>query len=289
MKRGLTGDRILIGSFYIVNVLFAAACLFPFILVLTSSLSDETSMLQNGYRLIPEQWSFDAYKVLFNDSLFRSYGITIFVTVVGTALSILVTSAISYAVSVKTLKYRNKIMFIVYFTMLFNGGLVPWYILISNYLHLNNSIWVMIIPALVNPWFMFLLRNFFLTIPESLAESAKIDGANDIYILFRIILPLSLPAIATISLFYALDYWNEWFRAMLFIDDESKYPLQTIIIRTLSSLSFTQQMYMNVTVSVPAYTIRMATVMVTIGPIVFLYPFIQKYFVKGLMVGAVKG
>ncbi|MCD9021108.1 carbohydrate ABC transporter permease [Cohnella silvisoli] len=290
MKKGMAGDRILIGSFYVMNALFAVVCLLPFVLVLTSSLSDETTLLQEGYRLFPKQWSFDAYKVLFdNDSLYRSYGITLFVTIVGTVLSILITSAISYAVSVRTLKYRNKILFFVYLTMLFNGGLVPWYILISNYLHLGNSIWVMIIPALVNPWFMFLLRNFFMTIPESLAESAKIDGANDIYILIRIILPLSLPALATISLFYALDYWNEWFRAILFIDDESKYPLQTVIIRTLSSLSFTQQMYMTATVSVPAYTIRMATVIITIGPIVFLYPFIQKYFVKGLMVGAVKG
>lgn len=247
-------------------------------------------MLQSGYHMIPKKVSLDAYRTIFASSTFyRAYAVTIFVTVVGTVLSLLITSGVSYAVSVKSLKYKGTIMFLIWITMLFSGGLVPWYILISKYLHMNNSLWVMIVPALVNPWYMFLLRNFFMTIPESLAESAKIDGANDIYILFKIILPLSLPALATIGLFYSLDFWNEWFKAILFIDDPRKYPLQSIIVRIISSLNFTNQMYTKGAVSVPAYTIRMATVTVTIGPIVFLYPFIQKYFVKGLTVGAVKG
>lgn len=290
MIRRTMGDRMLMGSFYAINAIFAVLCVIPFLLVLTSSFADEASLLQDGYRLIPKEWSLSAYQVLFEDNtIYRAYGVTLFVTIGGTILSIVMTSAIAYAVSVKSLRYRNKIQFYVYFTLLFNGGLVPWYILITNYLKLGNSIWVMILPALVNPWLMFLLRNFFQTIPESLAESAKIDGANDIYILFRIILPLSLPALATISLFYALDYWNEWFRAILFIDDSTKYPLQTIIIKTLSSVSIANTLFVGATINVPAYTIRMATVIVTIGPIVFLYPMIQKYFIKGLMVGAVKG
>lgn len=290
MKSSQLSDKLLLAVFYLVVGVFAVICIIPFLLVIGSSLSDETELLRSGYRLLPQKFSFDAYRTLFkSDTIFKAYSVTLFVTFVGTALSLLVTSAVSYALSVKTLKYRNPILFFIWFTMLFSGGLVPWYILITKYLHLGNSIWVMIIPGLVNPWFMFLLRNFFKTIPESLAESAKIDGANDIYILFRVILPLSLPAMATIGLFYALEFWNEWFRAILFIDDPSKYPLQSLIIRIMSSISIANNMFINSYVSVPAYTIRMATVIVTIGPIVLLYPFIQKYFVQGLMVGAVKG
>ncbi|PYI53343.1 carbohydrate ABC transporter permease [Paenibacillus flagellatus] len=290
MSTKMWPDRALSALFYILCGSFAAMCAVPFLLVIGSSLSDEVTLLQNGYTIVPAKLSFEAYKTIFaSATIYRAYGVTLFVTIVGTALSLLVTCAVSYAVSVRTLKYRNSILFFMWFTMLFNGGLVPWYILITKYLHLSNSLWVMIVPALVNPWFMFLLRNFFMTLPESLAESAKIDGANDIYILFRIALPLSLPALATIGLFYALDYWNEWFKAILFIDDPNKYPLQSIIVRIISSVTFTNQLYSIGTVAVPSYTIRMATVIVTIGPIVLLYPFIQKYFVQGLMVGAVKG
>ncbi|SDC43113.1 multiple sugar transport system permease protein [Paenibacillus sp. UNCCL117] len=289
MKTTTAGERLLMTLFYSCCALFAIACLIPFLIVLGSSLTDETALLQSGYRILPQPFSWEAYTAIFaTDVIYNAYSVTLFVTIVGTALSLLMTSAVSYAVSVKTVKYRNSILFFIWFTMLFNGGLVPWYILISKYLHLSNSIWVMILPALVNPWFMFLLRNFFMTLPDSLAESAKIDGANDIYILFRIVLPLSLPALATISLFYALDYWNEWFKAILFIDDPAKYPLQSLIIRIISSMNFTNQLYTGA-VSVPSYTIRMATVILTIGPIVLLYPFIQKYFVQGLTVGAVKG
>lgn len=290
MKSFQLSDKLLLAVCYIVIGTFAVICIIPFLLVLGSSFSDETKLLQSGYRIIPEKFSLEAYRAIFkSEVIFKAYSVTLFVTIVGTALSLLVTSAVSYALSVRSLKYRNSILFFMWFTMLFNGGLVPWYILITKYLQLGNSIWVMILPALVNPWFMFLLRNFFKTIPDSLAESAKIDGANDIYILIRVILPLSLPALATIGLFYALEYWNEWFRAILFIDDPNKYPLQSLIIRIMSSISLASQMYMSNYVTVPAYTIRTATVIVTIGPIVLLYPFLQKYFVQGLMVGAVKG
>lgn len=286
------GDRALSVFAVAVSGIFAILCVFPFILVVATSLTDEVTLLREGYKLIPEKFSFSAYQAIFSSSsLVNSYLVTIFVTVVGTVLSMLVTSAAAYAVSVKDLKYRNGIVFYVWITMLFSGGLVPWYILISKYLHLSDSIWVMIVPALVNPWYMFLMRNFFKTIPDSLSESAKIDGANDMFILFRIILPLSLPAIATVGLFYSLDYWNEWFRALMFIENPKLYPLQFIIMRIISSMSFTSQLYSKsgASITLPTYTIRMATVIVTIGPIVLLYPFVQKYFVKGLMVGAIKG
>ena len=221
-----------------------------------------------------------------------AYGVTIFVTVVGTALSMLVSSACAYSLSVKSFYYRNIITFFIYFTMLFSGGLVPTYLWLVKYLKLTDSLWVLILPSLVNPWNVLLLRNFFAGIPESLAESAKIDGANDLVILFKIILPISLPGLATVGLFYALAYWNEWYKAMLYLRTEWKYPLQYIIMQITRNIRFAEELASmggTVTENPPAYSSQMATAVITIGPIIFLYPFLQKYFVTGLTVGSVKG
>jgi multiple sugar transport system permease protein/putative aldouronate transport system permease protein len=285
-------DKLLFSLLYSILSVFVIACIFPFLLVIMTSITDEVTLLRDGYKLFPSKYSYDAYKVIFQGiTIYKAYYVTVFVTVIGTFLSMLITSACAYAVSVKELKYRNVIMFYIWITMLFNGGLVPWYILISKYLHMSNTIWSMIIPVLVSPWNLFLLRNFFKSIPDSLAESAKIDGANDIYILFRIILPLSLPGLATVGLFYALSYWNQWYTALMFIDNPDLYPLQFIIMRIIRNMTFTSQTFAQSVgnVTIPAYTIRMATVVVTIGPIILLYPFVQKYFIKGMTVGAVKG
>jgi multiple sugar transport system permease protein/putative aldouronate transport system permease protein len=287
------GDRLLLGLFYVLIGIFAIYCLIPFWTVVVNSFASEQSLVRYGYLLFPKEFSLEAYRLLLKtDVVFNAYAVTLFVTAVGTILSMIVTCAMAYALSVKTVKYRNHIAFYVFFAMLFKGGLVPTYILITKYLHLQDTVWVLIIPALLNPWNMFLLRNFFKTIDEALAESAKIDGANDMYILFRIILPVSLPAIATISLFYALAYWNEWYRAMLYISDENLHPLQYLIMKIVRNLDFANQISDQVTIPgyvVPSYTTRLATTVVTIGPIIFLYPFLQKYFVKGLLVGSVKG
>lgn len=261
--------------------------------VISGSFSSEAAIIKNGYSLLPQDFTTIAYKLIFEDStVYKAYGVTIFVTVVGTILSMLVTSGLAYALAVKTVKYRKQIAFFVYFTMLFHGGLVASYLMISKYLHLRNSIWVLILPAMVSPWNMFLLRNFFQTIDASLSESATIDGANDVQILFKIILPVSKPAIATIGLFYALAYWNKWFEAMLYIDNRDLFPLQYLIRRIMENVEFANQLSANVALTefvVPTYTSRLAMAVVTIGPIVFLYPFLQKYFVKGLMVGSIKG
>ncbi|WP_262495891.1 carbohydrate ABC transporter permease [Paenibacillus sedimenti] len=242
---------------------------------------------------MPNEFTLEAYKLIFQDAtIYKAYGVTVFVTVVGTVLAMLVTCALAYPLSLKTVKYRNAVNFYVYFTLLFHGGLVSTYILISKYLDMQNSIWVLIIPALVSPFNMFLMRNFFKSIDESLAESAKMDGANDVYILFRIILPIALPAIATVGLFYALAFWNKWFEALLFISDVDLFPLQYLIIRIQSNAEFANQLAAQISLPnyvTPTYTTRLATTVVTIGPIVLLYPFLQKYFVKGLLVGAVKG
>ncbi|KRE46446.1 carbohydrate ABC transporter permease [Paenibacillus sp. Soil522] len=293
MKSSLENKALDLFS-YLFMAIFSIFCIVPFILIISSSLSDEKAVQLTGFALIPKQFSLFAYEVIFQDNaIFSAYKTTIIFTVVGTILCLIITSAMAYALSVKTFTHRNKIAFFVYFTMLFSGGLIPTYLLISKYLGLSNNILVYIIPALVNPFNMFLLRNFFRQIPDSLAESAKIDGANDIYILFKIILPLAKPAMATIGLFYGLSFWNEWFTATLFITDKDLYSLQYLIIKVLREVDFMNQMNQMqgviVNYVIPTNTARMATAVVTVGPIIFVYPFLQKYFVKGLVVGAVKG
>ena len=288
------GDKMLTIVLGTVITLFSVSCLMPFILVVIASFTDEATLVREGYRFIPSQWSIEAYKAIFrSDTIPRAYAISIFVTVVGTVMSLIITAMGAYTLSCTQVKYRNKIAFFFYFTMLFNGGMVPTYILISKYLNLRDSIWVYIIPALLNPWNMFMLRNFFNDIPEALKESARLEGAHEWLILFRIILPLSLPALATIGLFYALNYWNAWMEAMLYIDDEKLYTLQYIIMKIIRNINSATQIAGEGaaagTVVPPSYTIRLATAIVTIGPIVFLYPFLQKYFVGGLKVGGVKG
>ena len=285
-------DRLFVIVCYLVLSGFAVLCLFPFLLMISASFTDEYTLMWEGYKLIPSKVSLEAYKLLFKTSqLFQAYMVTIFTTVVGTAASLIMTSMMSYALSVKKLRIRNKIAFFVYFTMLFSGGMVSSYLMIGKYLHLKDNILVYILPSLVNPWNMMLLRNFFATIPDSLAESAKIDGANDMTILMKIILPIAKPGLVTIGLFYALSYWNEWFRAMLYIDKDNLITLQYLIMKILRNINFANTMAGSVgaSMTVPTYTSRMATVVMTIGPIIFLYPFLQKYFVKGLTVGGVKG
>lgn len=287
-------DIVVVVASYAILAALAVLCLLPFMLVISSSLTDELAIIQDGYRLFPRKLSTYAYEVIIEAGIVtRAYGVTIFITVVGTLLSMIVTSGISYAISVNSLRYRNHIAFFVYFTMLFHAGLVPTYLLIAKYLHMKNTLWVLILPVLVNPWNMFLLRNFFKTVPSELPESAKMDGATDMHILFKIVIPVSLPAMATISLFYSLGYWNEWFRAMLFIDKEHLYPLQYLIMRIIRNIQFVDQIAAEAGIDtatfMPDYSARMATAVLTIGPIIFVYPFVQRYFVKGLLVGSIKG
>jgi multiple sugar transport system permease protein/putative aldouronate transport system permease protein len=273
--------------------LFTAACLVPFLIALSASFSDELSVARYGFGLFPRKLSLSAYKMLFQtNQIYQSYGVSLFVTVFGTLLSLLVTVLIAYPLASGKLKYGNKINFFVYFTMLFNGGLIPTYMLVSRYLHMKDNLLVLIIPVLVNPWNMFLMRNFFTSVPPSLAESARLDGASEVNILFKIILPVSVPSLAAVGLFYALGYWNNWFQAMLFIDRNHLQPLQMMIMKMLRNVEFMSQMAGQLRMQVmdlPSSTMKMATAMVTIGPIVLLYPFLQRYFTSGIMVGAVKG
>ncbi|OUS78310.1 sugar ABC transporter permease [Paenibacillus sp. MY03] len=283
--------------FYLFTALFSLACVYPFVLVLTSSLTDEVELIRNGYSLFPETWSIAAYKaILSTPTIPRAYLVTIFTTVAGTLISLIVTSMIAYALSGRKLYYRNHINFIFYFTMLFNGGLVSFYILVTRYLQLTDSIWVYIIPFVLNPWNMFLMRNFFNEIPDELYESSRLEGAGEWRILWQIVLPLSLPALATIGLFYALMYWNSWQPALLFINNDKLFSLQYIIMQIIRNIDIAQNIAVSSTAGSvintqrpPAFTVRLATAMVTIGPIIFLYPFLQRYFVGGLKIGAIKG
>lgn len=293
MERKLDGKGIDIFSYLFISF-FSLFCIIPFILIISSSISDEASLRLTGFTLFPKKVSSLAYQLIFQDNtILTAYMVTIIFTVVGTILCLILTCAMAYAISVRTFTHRNKIAFFVYFTMLFNGGLVPTYLLQAKYLNLQDNILVYILPVLINPFNMFLLRNFFKQIPDSLAESAKMDGANDVYILFKIILPLAKPALATIGLFYALGFWNEWFTATLYINKPDLYSLQYLIMKVLRGIDYAKQMDaipgLPITQIIPSNTARMATAVVTVGPIIFVYPFIQKYFIKGLVVGAVKG
>lgn len=263
----------------------------PFMIILSVSFSTEGSINVHGYGLWPKEFSLDAYRFIFKTgTVAQAYSVSIFVTAVGTSIAVLITSMIGYAISRENLKYRNIIAMLFYFSMLFNGGLVPWYITITK-LGLKNTIWALILPMCFAPWNMLLIRNFFQTLPPALVESAKLDGAREMTIFLRIILPISLPGLATITLFYMLGYWNDWWLALNFIDDAKLFPLQYLLRKVLSNVIFAAS-GMNTQIStglIPAETVKMATCVVTIGPIVFVYPFIQKYFIKGLTVGAVKG
>lgn len=283
-----------IEPFHILNVIFFLAAssiaILPLLIVLASSFSSERSIMVNGYSFIPKEWSVAAYKIVFGkgSSVINAYKITFFVTIVGTITAVFITTMMAYAISRKCLRYRNILSLIAYIPMVFSGGLVPFYITLVK-LHLQDNLLGLILPLLVSPFNLFLILNYFRGLPESFFDAAKVDGAGEFRIYSRIVLPLAIPGIATILLFYALGYWNEWFLALLLIENQKLYPLQYLLRRVLSSILFVQMGQTTDTSSIPAESTKMATVVVTVGPIIFLYPFIQKYFIKGITIGGVKG
>jgi putative aldouronate transport system permease protein len=286
-------ERLFLVFMYAVLCAFALFCFIPFWIVFINSFADESILQTAGYQLLPGKFSLHAYEFLLSGKqVFRSYGITIMVTIAGTALGVLVTAAYAYTLSHRKVKYRNILAFLTFLTMLFGAGLVGFYMLIANWLHLKDSVWALILPYLLNPFYAFILVSYYRTLPYELNEAATVDGANDLYIFFRIIWPISLPAIATVSLFYALQYWNDWYLSLLFIDNYKMLPLQMMIRQLMSNLNVmayvggSQTQY---NVVVPTYGMQLAIVCVTIGPIVFVYPFIQRFFIKGLTLGSVKG
>lgn len=293
MKKSLS-DRFLTWFSYLFIAAFSILCLYPLLLVLSVSFSDETEVLTNGYSLIPKIFSLETYRYIFSSSgakILRSYGVTIFVTVAGTLLSLFVTSMISFAISIKTLKYRNIIAFLCNFTIVFSAGLIPWYMVCVNILGLKNSILALLLPNMFSVWNMFLMRTYFSNISPSLYEAARIDGAGYFTIFLKIGAPLCKTALLTIGLMYALQYWNDWWNALMFIDKKNLFPLQYFLYNILSNVNAISSGRVPAgatAVKLPAETVKMAVTMITIGPIIFLYPFVQRYFVKGIMTGAVK-
>ena len=281
---------------YLFLGLFALICALPMVLAVVVSFSVEESISRYGYTFIPSGWTTDAYRMIFarGSSVMNGYAISGIVTLVGTVTAVAVTTMAAYSLANKSVQYRNRLALYFFVTMSFSSGLVPWY-LVCRTLGLRNNIWALIIPGLLfNPFNMFLVRNFMNGLPDSLRESATLDGANDITICLRIYIPLSVPVIATVTLFYGLAYWNDWWNAIMLVEEKSLYPLQYLLLQLRSQIQMIRDMQtitggLATTQKPPSESVKMATSLVTIGPIVILYPFLQKYFVKGLVVGAVKG
>lgn len=294
MKEKMTVGRLIVHIFVIV---FALICLYPFLLVIGGSLMTNSEAINSGFKVIPDDPTLASYQILLGNGklIFNGYKITVFVTVVGTILSITVNGMMGYVLSRKHLAGRRIMNLYVLLTMLFNGGMVPWYLVCTQYLHLKDSYWALILPSVVSAWYIFLIRNYFTGVPEELWESAKLDGASEFKVFSRIYLPLATPVIATVVLFAALGFWNDWWLGLMLIDDSAKQPLQMLLRTMISNIQFLQTMSQQssevqaMLASVPGDGVKMAMVVVTTGPIILLYPFVQKYFMKGIMVGAVKG
>lgn len=288
-------DKIVVIFSYCLMGFFAIVCLYPLILTLSVSLSSEREIALHGYSAIPQGFTFDTYKYIFVNSgtkILKSYGVTIFVTVVGTVGAMIVTTMIAFAISIKTLKYRNFIAFVCNFTIVFSAGLIPWYVVCVNYYNLRNSVLALILPSIFSVWNMFLMRTYFSSISPSLYEAAKMDGANYFRIYWKIAMPLSKTAILTVGLMYALQYWNDWWNALIFINKKDLFPLQYYLYTILSNVNAISSGRIpagaSASMTLPAETVKMAVTVITIGPIIFLYPMVQKYFVQGIMTGAVK-
>jgi putative aldouronate transport system permease protein len=278
---------------YVVMLLLAFLALFPFYVMLINSFASEHAIINFGYSLLPQEFSLEAYRLVFRnpEQIANAYGVSILITVVGTILSLFFSSMAAYTMSRKDVRYRNKLAFFLYFTTLFNGGLAPTYVVVSTILHLKNTLAILILWPMFNVLYILILRNFFMNqIPASLSDAAKIDGANDFTIFIRIVLPLTTAALASIGLFTALFYWNDWWTAMLYVERSTLQPLQYVLYRILSSATLAANVVNNVaTINLPQESLKLAMTAISTGPIILAYPFAQRYFVKGMMIGAIKG
>ena len=272
--------------------------LLPILLIVIASFTEEQTLIRDGYTFFPKNFSLDAYYYMVKQGavIVRAYGVSIFVTVVGTCLSVLLTTMLAYPMSRKSFKFRNALAFFVFFTMLFNGGIVPSYIMWTKFLHIKDTIWALIIPNyLVTAFNVILVKNLYQnSIPDSLVEAAQIDGASEFTIFRKIMFPLAVPTVATISLFTGICYWNDWTNGLYYISDEKLYSIQLLLMKIMNNIqalrsNSTAALLGTGTVDLPGTSIRMAMAVIGILPILLIYPFVQKYLVKGVVVGAVKG
>ncbi len=281
---------------YLILIFICLVCIVPILTVVSISFSNEILIAQTGYGIFPKGFNLDAYRYVFKDAgtILRAYGVSISVTAVGLLLGLLVNALMAYTLSRPDYRFRRQLSVYLAIPMILNGGLIPTYILISNYLKLKDNFWVMVLPMLVIPWFIILLRTFFSQIPLSLIEAATIDGASELRIFAQIVLPLSKPALATVGMFITLNYWNDWFLPMMYIENRSLYNLQYKLYAIMRDV---QEMLRNMSLSgigvsmaeIPTESMRMAMCVIAAGPMLMVFPFFQKYFVKGLTVGGVKG
>lgn len=282
-------DRIFNGINLIIMLAVLIATLYPFWYVVVASFSSIDHIISSTVLLVPNGIHLDAYKQVFRNNMIpKAYANTLFVTIVGTALSMLLSVIGAYVLSIRNLPGRTVLTFFVVFTMLFSGGMVPTYLVVSR-LGLINSIWSLIIPGAISAYNMILLRNFFQSVPEGLYEAAVIDGIRPSGYLFRILLPLSMAAIATITLFYAVSYWNDYFTSVLYVRNRDLWPMQRVLREALLTAESQTMLFDDSKKSVPSETLKNAMIVVSVVPILCVYPFLQKYFVKGVMVGSMKG
>ncbi|MEK3888347.1 carbohydrate ABC transporter permease [Bacillus sp. FSL K6-3431] len=282
-----TDDKIFDTVTFIILTSVAIICFFPLMFVLAVSLTPYSEVLKNGgFVLFPKIITLEAYKhLLFHSNIIHAFGVTIFITVVGTIVNLILTVLMAYPLSRKKLPGRSFFLLLVVFTMLFSGGIVPTYLIVKA-TGLINSVWAMIIPNAIWTFNILIMKSFYENLPEDLFESARIDGAGELRILFKIVLPLSVPVMMTIGLFYAVGHWNEFFQAIMYITDTSLFPLQ-VVVRDI--LLQTQNTLDNPDVTLPTVTMQMAAVILASIPIIVVYPFIQKHFTKGMLLGSVKG
>lgn len=278
---------------YAVLGIIGISMLLPIVAVIFTSVSPQREILKKGMVLFPTTgFSIDAYKFILQKGtdLPKAYGVSVFVTTIGTVVSLTVSAMMAYGLSKRILPGGRVIKLLVLFTMLFSGGLIPTYMVVKG-LGLINSLWALILPGLVSVWNMLVLISFFNTVPESLEQSAKLEGCNDLVIFMKIIVPISVPAMVTIGMFYAVGYWNSWFPAVIYINDRSKWPLQMLLRNVIQILDFASlgDVVDDATMTPSAVvTVKAATIVATMLPILVIYPFAQRYFIKGILIGAVK-
>ncbi|MDG0811278.1 carbohydrate ABC transporter permease [Cohnella rhizosphaerae] len=274
--------------------LLCLLCIVPLLLILSGSLSEEEALVRHGFRLIPEHLSLAGYELVFKapGDIVRAFGVSLFVLMAGTALGTFLTAMTSYVIGRRDFKYRNYFSFYIYFTSVFSGGLVPWYLLMVNYYHMKDNLLALILPLLMNVFYILVMKSFFASIPEAIAESGKIDGAGELRIFLTLMLPVAKPGLATIALFIGLGYWNDWSNAMLFIHDQNLVPLQYYLYNLMNKTEMLNNLAGKTGMpipDIPKETFKLAMTVIVIAPVFFVYPFLQRFIVSGVTVGSVKG
>lgn len=289
-----TSDIIIRGAGYVIISIYALACIFPFLIIIGSSFTSEVVLRSEGVKLIPKDFTLKAYEMVCRGgAIWKSYLLTIILTIIGTAIGLSVVAMTGYALQRRDYPFRNVISFFIYFTSLFSAGLAPYYLLMTQTYHLKDSYLAVLLPLLMSPWLIILMKNFVKAVPHEITESGKIDGAGDMRIFVSLILPMLKPALATIGLFLALGYWNEWYQSSLFLSSRVVVkPLQYTLYEVVNKMNELKNSVAGQYVTladIPTGTVKMANAVLATGPIVFLYPMVQKYFISGITVGAVKG